>query len=152
LIKSLSVTSQGISAQVLAIQLLSYQVEANIIGFEGIPALKDTVASIQKSKEQFCGYYEEGVLVGVISYSIKDNTLEIHRLIVHPQHFRKGIGRALVEYVLYLGRDNISRYIVWTASSNYPAVDLYRSLGFQEEEQVEVHPTIYITKFEQIIE
>ncbi len=148
MIKPLSVTSQAISEQVLAIQLLAYRVEANIIGFDGIPALDDTVVSIQKSKEQFYGYYEEDALVGVISCSIIETTLTIHRLVVHPVHFRKGIGKALVLFVLNLGRHDMSEFIVWTGSSNYPALKLYRSLGFLEAQQVEVHPTVFITKLE----
>ena len=60
---------------------------------------------------------------------LKHPTLDIHRLIVHPNHFRRGIAQHLLEFVLKLEL-NAKSYIVQTGALNLPAIGLYQKLGF----------------------
>lgn len=114
------------------------------MGFDGIPQLHETFAEIQNSTEIFTGYLERQ-LQGVISYRVKEGVVDIHRLVVSPNHFRKGIGKSLVEYLLkqYDGYE----FAVSTGTANKPAISLYKALGFQEQGSIEVAPGIHCTQF-----
>jgi hypothetical protein len=78
LIKQLDITDVSIARHVLAVQLPAYRVEAELIGFDEIPLLKDTVTTLQASREQFYGFYIGEVLAGVIRVQMVDDTLDIN--------------------------------------------------------------------------
>lgn len=130
--------------EIQGIQQSAYQIEAELMGFYGIPQLHETVAEIQKSDEVFVGYSEEG-LMGIVSYRVEEGIVDIHRLVVDPGHFRKGVGRKLVAYLLehYRGYG----FTVSTGTANKPAIALYKAFGFQEQRLMEVAPGITCTQF-----
>ncbi|WP_141432065.1 GNAT family N-acetyltransferase [Bacillus sp. 03113] len=147
MISQLNVNKKRVANEILSIQIPAYKVEAALIGFDGIPALKDTIETIMECRETFIGYVLNQDLVGFISYTESDNQLDICRLVVHPLHFRKGIGKELVQNIL----DKVSvnkKIVVSTGKKNTPAKKLYSSLGFHECKDVEVAPGIFITFFE----
>ena len=118
-----------------------------MIGSFDIPPLKETADTLRLCGETFCGFFEEERLVAAISYKREDDVLDIHRLVVHPDHFRKGIARALVEHVEELAV-TVGRIVVSTGTNNIPARRLYRSLGFEETGEAEVPPGLRVTFFE----
>lgn len=136
--------NKQIAQEILEIQLLAYRVEAELMGFSGIPQLHETANDIQNSDELFVGWREDE-LAGVLSYKIAEGLVDIHRLVVSPAHFRKGIGKSLVGYLLkrYKGYE----FIVSTGTANKPAIALYQAFGFQEQRKVEVVPGIECTEF-----
>lgn len=125
------------------IQQAAYRVEAELMGFFGIPQLRETICEIQNSTELFIGYNEEQ-LRGVLSYKVEEGVIDIHRLVVDPAHFRKGIGRELLSEVLKKYRAHDVK--VSTGSANHPAISLYKLFGFQEIGVIEVAPDIYCTQ------
>lgn len=132
---------------ILRVQIPAYQIEAALIGFDGIPPLKDTVDSIQQSREAFVGYYLEEELAGFLSYELEENTCTICRMVVHPNHFRKGIAKALLAHFL----DNVcpKPYIkVSTGAKNEPALHLYKQFDFKEVKHIEIAPDVYLTLLE----
>lgn len=146
MINQLDMTNKDIVKQMLNIQIPAYKVEAEIINFDGIPQLQDTVDSLMKLDETFLGYWLDDVLVGFISYTSESNGCDICRLVVDPKHFRKGVAKSLLEYLLkQLNNKNIVS--VSTGKANVPAKYLYEKYGFQEEKDVEVAPNVYITQF-----
>ncbi len=64
-----------------------------MIGTHEIPPLRDTAETLGRCGEAFYGYFAEGRLVGAVPYKKQDDALDIHRLVVNPDHFRRGIGR-----------------------------------------------------------
>lgn len=138
--------NEAAAKAILKIQRPAYLVEAEMMGFRGIPQLNESILEIRNSGETFFGYGPEGELVGFISFKNVNNTIDIHRLVVDPDHFRKGIGRKLLEFLLdkYEGMD----FNVSTGKGNYPAKKLYESCGFMEAEDFEVAPGIFCTAFE----
>lgn len=131
---------------IIGVQLPAYRVEAALIEFDGIPALQDTTESLMTSNETFVGCLEEktGRLAGVISYEIGDEEVDICRLVVHPDYFRRGIATRLLQYVLQhaaVGRVTV----VSTGSRNEPAIALYKRHGFNKVGSVEVAPGFLIS-------
>ncbi|MGI2327904.1 GNAT family N-acetyltransferase [Planococcus sp. YIM B11945] len=144
MIQRLEHTQEAIAKAMWEIQVPAYEVEAELIGFKGIPQLNETVEDIQQSDEQFFGYFEEG-LRGFISFKREAGVIDIYRLVVNPEHFRQGIGRKLLAYLIehYAAND----FIVSTGKENVPAKKLYASFGFVEEKDFEVAPRIWCTAF-----
>jgi GNAT superfamily N-acetyltransferase len=82
------------------LQQKSYTVEARLIGYHDIPPLHDSLERLQQCTETFYGYFvKRQCLVGAISYKREGRVLDIHRLMVHPNHFRKGIAASLLQFV-----------------------------------------------------
>ena len=65
---------------------------------------------------------------------------------VDPNRFRAGIGAALVRAAL-AAEPEADRAVVQTGSSNEPAKQLYRREGFEEIDEVEVVPGLWVTRF-----
>nr|WP_203362808.1 GNAT family N-acetyltransferase [Bacillus sp. REN10] len=147
MIKELDITNQKIAEEVLKIQLLSYKVEAEIIGFFELPPLKDTVKTLQQCGETFFGYFVNNELCGAISIKkAEKNIIDIHRLLVHPKHFRKGIAEKLLT-IIERNRE-AEKVIVSTGSKNTPAVRFYLKHGFQIVEERKVNEHLFLTHFE----
>lgn len=133
--------------QILDVQLPSYRVEANIIGFDDIPPLRDTVEAIQSSEESFIGYILGRELAGFIAYERADDGVDICRMVVHPNFFRRGIAKQLLSYLLN-GVAAHKKVTVSTGDKNEPAKSLYRGFGFTEVNQIEVAPGVRLACFE----
>jgi ribosomal protein S18 acetylase RimI-like enzyme len=132
---------------IVSLQREAYQIEADLLGTDAIPPLHDTIASLQASGESFYGFELAGQLAGAIAFKRTGDLLDIHRLMVDPRHFRRGIAHALLEHVLSV-EPGIARAIVQTGSNNAPARAFYRSQGFREVGEREVVPGLLVTLFE----
>lgn len=148
MIRQLDFTQEKIVVRALAIQKVAYRIEADLIGFDGIPQLDETVADLKNSSETFIGYFVEDLLAGVLSYEIDDHILDIGRLVVHPDYFRRGIARALVEHVEAM--KGISKWIVSTGAKNLPARTLYEKLGYQLIDEVTLPVGVSIAQYEKL--
>lgn len=147
MIEKLPIEQEEVAKQVLDIQIPAYLVEAELIGFEDIPPLKDTVSSLQQCAETFYGFLFDGELAGAISYTREGSIMDIHRMVVHPGHFRKGIAQELLNHILSI-ETGVEKIVVSTGSKNMPAKKLYWKNGFVDTREVEVAPGVSITLFE----
>ncbi|WP_371406806.1 GNAT family N-acetyltransferase [Kribbella sp. NBC_00662] len=146
MITPLDLTDRTLAERLLAIQHAAYAVEAELIGFDGIPPLQEDLAGLMRSTEHWLGRYDGSTLVGAVAYEFPDDdTIEIARLIVDPAHARRGHGKALLDHLDQAEPRPVS--LVSTGSANAPAVNLYKSRGYTETGQVEVAPGIYVTQF-----
>jgi ribosomal protein S18 acetylase RimI-like enzyme len=135
-----------VAEELLDIQHRAYAVEAELIGFDGIPPLREALAGLMASTEYWLGRYAGTRLVGAVAYELPDaETLDISRLVVDPRVARQGHGRALLDYLDALVPRPVTT--VSTGSANTPAVRLYLSRGFREVDQLEVAPGVKITRF-----
>jgi GNAT superfamily N-acetyltransferase len=75
----------------------------------------------------------------------------VHRLVVDPARFRRGIGRRLLEAV-EARAPRPGRVIVSTGAANAPARALYQTAGYAEVGRVEVAPGILLSSFEKRLE
>jgi ribosomal protein S18 acetylase RimI-like enzyme len=146
LIKIINISNRQDAEDVLNVQIPSYKVEAEIIGSYEIPPLKDTVYTLQHCEETFIGYYENEELCGVISIKVDNEEVDIHRLIVHPNHFRKGIAQLLLNFIE--SKFEVETIKVATGSKNAPAVSFYKKNGFQNIKEIIVNEQLSLTFFE----
>lgn len=137
----------GTAQRILDVQLPSYRIEAELIGFCDIPPLRDTLETIQCSGECFIGYAIHDKLTGFIAYELIEDAVEICRMVVHPDYFRRGIAKQLLAYLL-AGAAAHKKVTVSTGDKNEPAKLLYRSLGFTEVNQIEIAPEVRLACFE----
>jgi ribosomal protein S18 acetylase RimI-like enzyme len=130
---------------VLGLQRLAYKIEAGLIGVS-IPPLHESLEELQACGEDFHGFFDDGRLLGFISHKLEDNILDIHRVAVHPNAFRRGIAQQLLEFIFKL-EPNATRAIVQTGSLNVPACRLYLKNGFTLLETRVVQPGLELTLF-----
>lgn len=147
LIKEIDITDPKCAEEVLDVQIPSYKVEAELIDFYDIPPLRDAVSTLQRCGETFYGCYVDGELGGVISIKVEEELIDIHRLMVHPKHFRKGIAGRLLDFVESYGEGD-ETLIVSTGSKNAPAVHFYEKSGFVKIGEMTVMEGLSITSFE----
>lgn len=144
MIKRLNHRQEKTAKEIQRLQKRAYQVEAELIGFSGIPQLNESILEIQNSSETFIGYFN-GELAGFISYRKTGDVVDIYRLAVAPVHFRQGIGRKLLEHLL--GNFPKSDFTVNTAALNAPARKLYEMYAFEWQGDFEPEPGILCVNY-----
>jgi ribosomal protein S18 acetylase RimI-like enzyme len=108
------------------LQRAAYAVEAELIGFDGIPPLHESLEDLRACGESFLGTPD---LTGAVSWErLEDGTLDICRLVVHPRAHRTGVASALLDALDRL--EPADRTLVSTGTANLPALALYRRRGF----------------------
>ncbi len=100
--------------------------------------------------ETFFGYFLGEELCGAISFKIEKDVMDIHRLIVHPQFFRKGIAKMLLDFI-ESNLEDIENIIVSTGSKNIPALNFYKKNGFTKIGETRVNERLSLTSFKKII-
>jgi ribosomal protein S18 acetylase RimI-like enzyme len=148
-IEALDLSDPATAGEVLELQRAAYRIEAQLIGFDGMPPLHETLEELVACGETFLGCRLDGRLVGAVSYRRAGDLVDVHRLVVAPAAFRCGIGSALVRQ-LELAERGVSRIVVQTGSRNEPALALYAGLGFSAVGSREVAPGIEVTLLERV--
>jgi GNAT superfamily N-acetyltransferase len=142
--------NRSIANEVLNLQKLSYRVEAEIINYDDIPPLGETINDIIDSIETYLAFYEGDEIAGVLTYEIDEDSLTICKMMVHPNHFKKGIASMLLNHIFKL--DVMARRIkVSTGAKNTPAIQLYIKYGFIEVDDIKINENLSIKLFEKII-
>src|SRR6476646_1831606 len=96
--RRLDLSDPGTLRRLRDLQRASYAVEAELIGFDGIPALHESLEELRDCGESFLGLDDETGLAGAVSWvRLQDGTLDICRLMVHPRAHRRGIATALLD-------------------------------------------------------
>jgi len=150
--RPIDIRRADVAEAVLSLQKVSYPIEAKLIGLDEIPPMRDTVSTLMTCGETFLGVFDaEERLVGALSFKLPDEgrTLDIYRMMVHPDCFRRGIASRLLEAAL--AAPGIERALVSTGTANTPAVQLYLRHGFAPTGLVDIAPNVTITKFEKSI-
>jgi len=138
-----------IAKEIRAIFQVSYTVEAGILKAVDFPPLKRTVSQFLNSNSEFYAYYLIKNIAGVIEIENHEDLTHIQSLVVYPKYFRNGIGSKLVQFILDTYKSRI--FTVETGIDNHPAIKLYKSFGFQEQEQWDTDHGIRKVKFEKRI-
>jgi ribosomal protein S18 acetylase RimI-like enzyme len=142
----LDVADPSVASRLLDLQRKAYRVEADLIGSDEIPPLRESLAELQSCGETFLGAFVDGALAGAISWKLDGETIDLHRLVVQPARFRRGIGVALVRAAL-ASEPSVRRAIVQTGADNEPAAALYLQEGFARIDEIEPVPGLRVTRF-----
>ena len=147
MIKKLMINDPTAAKEIWNLQQASYQIEADLIGFQELPPLKESIEDVMALNEEFFGYYMDGLLAGAISIEKEDSdSMTICRMMVHPDFHRKGIASSLLDEVFT--NTTIEQWKVTTGAANMPAKNLYIKHGFREVKEFEVVPGLMISAFE----
>lgn len=142
LIREFRVADRATAARVVELQQAAYAIEAELIGFAGIPPLHDTAKDVMGYELVWVGAFAGDRLVGGLGYVDDVGHRDIDRLFVEPARSRQGIGRALVDSVLDKPEVRVA-----TGTANLPAIALYQALGFVAGSQREIAPGVTVTEF-----
>lgn len=121
----------AVAAEIRRVMVAGYRVEAALLGVEDFVPLRRTAAAIAAAPARFLGAFVPDRLAAVAEIETAPvGPTNIASLVVHPEHFRKGLGTALVrEVVATHGGGEIT---VSTGIRNQPALLLYARLGFRD--------------------
>jgi ribosomal protein S18 acetylase RimI-like enzyme len=146
-IAELDLGARGIAEAVVELQRASYRVEADLLGARTLPALKESPRRLRRTRERFLGAYEGERLVGAVSWKRSGGLVDIHRLVVHPERFRRGIAGSLLD-ALEQRLPDVERWVVATGAANEPARRLYERYGFKPVAEQVVDGAITIVTYE----
>lgn len=118
----------------VALQRASYRIEAELLGARTLPALTETPRRLRAAGETVLGAYEGERLVGAVAWKRRGAVVDIHRLVVHPDRFRRGIAGRLLR-ALDEREADARRTVVATGAANAPARRLYERHGFTPGEE-----------------
>ncbi|MFD4243089.1 GNAT family N-acetyltransferase [Streptomyces sp. NPDC058525] len=125
----------------------AYAVEAELIGFGGIPALGESLAQMRARGLSWVGAVGAGgELAGFLAWEETGGGIGIDRLCVDPAWFRRGIASRLLRHALtelFAGLD----VTVSTGAANQPAVALYTRMGFTRGPDFSPAPGLTMASF-----
>ncbi|MFF4422055.1 GNAT family N-acetyltransferase [Streptomyces sp. NPDC001549] len=130
-IRTLDLTDDATATAMHRIGRAAYAVEAELIGFYGIPALGESLAEMRAQPLNWIGAMSgDDSLDGFLAWEEQaDRGVSVDRLCVDPGRFRRGVASLLLRHALtemFPGR----LVEVTTGAANAPAVTLYERLGF----------------------
>jgi ribosomal protein S18 acetylase RimI-like enzyme len=118
--------------EILALQKLAYQSEAEIYNDFTIPPLHQTLDEIKAEfKDQhFLKFCADGGIIGSVRAYVKEGTCYIGKLIVHPECQNQGIGTKLLQEIENTF-DNVTRYELFTGHKSRKNLHLYEKNGYR---------------------
>ncbi|MFJ3174287.1 GNAT family N-acetyltransferase [Streptomyces roseus] len=144
----LSLTDDVTAAAVHRIGLRAYTVEAELIGFDGIPPLRESLEEMRVQPLRWLGATVEGEIAAFVAWQVMaEELICIARVCVDPRWFRRGLASTLLRHLLAdLAPPHDA--LVSTGADNHPAVALYERLGFRHVDTIEPAPGVRLARFE----
>ncbi|MFZ5987819.1 MAG: GNAT family N-acetyltransferase [Bacillota bacterium] len=137
--------------EILALQKLAYQSEAEICNDYNIAPLTQTIEGIKedyRSQIIFKAVYKGQIIGSIRAYEV-DGTCYIGRVIVHPEHQNRGIGKKLMKSIEeYFCRCN--KYSLFTGKKSLRNLYFYSSLGYEEVKEEKVNDKLTLIYLEKI--
>ena len=137
--------------QILELQYLAYQSEAELLNGFSIPPLKQTLDEIYQeyATSVFLKATDEsGAIIGSVRAYIDNGTAYIGRLIVHPDRQGQGIGTKLLLTIEQ--KCEAAKYELFTSDKSIRNIRLYERLGyvrFREQKVADGLTFVYLEKY-----
>ena len=135
---------------ILALQYLAYQSEAELYDDPDIPPLKQTIEELGGEFDSgtiLKAVDENGTIIGSVRAHAEDGNVYIGRLMVHPGMQRNGLGTKLLGAIEQEYPN--SRYELFTGTKSIGNIRLYQRLGyriFRQEQISEDLSFVYLEK------
>lgn len=121
--------------EILDLQHLAFLTEAEVVGSMEIPPLKQDIDGLQEDFVK-CKIYvaidESRKIVGSVRTTEIGETIDIGKLMVHPDNRRQGIAKQLLNFVEKENPDK--RLELFTCTLSVSNIRLYESVGFKQYE------------------
>lgn len=120
--------------EILNLQKLAYQSEAEIYNVYTIPPLTQSIGDIEAEFESqifLKALVDETQLIGSVRAHMRHGTCFVGRLIVHPDFQNQGIGTSLM-HEIERRFGNAKRFELFTGHLSKRNMYLYQKLGYRE--------------------
>ena len=118
--------------EILRLQYLSYQSEADLFENRDIPPLKQTLEDLTdeyNARVILKMLDDDGHIIGSVRAREEDGTVHIGKLMVHPQHRCRGYGTMLLnEIEQYFPQ---KRYELFTSTKSEKNIRFYQKMGYR---------------------
>ena len=117
--------------EILQLQYLAYQSEAELFGSRDIPPLKQTLDEVVeefKSGVILKMVDDNNTIIGSVRAQERNGTVYIGKLMVHPDRRHKGYGTRLLSEIEKCFPDK--RYELFTSTRSLDNIRLYQKLGY----------------------
>ncbi|MCU0986937.1 MAG: GNAT family N-acetyltransferase [Acetobacteraceae bacterium] len=135
-----------------ALLRVSFTPYARALGREVTPAAYARLAEAHRNGDVHVAE-QEGALAGLVALMRHGETLEVDLLCVHPDHQKRGLGRALLAEAERIARGGgFSRIELHTAAMFGHLLRLYESVGYRETHRglpphgADSHPRVFFAK------
>ncbi len=135
--------------QILELQKLAYQMEAERYNDDTLPPLTQTLAGIQDDFARMTvlkAVIDETIIGSVRAYA-DHGTCYVGRLIVHPHFMGRGIGTRLMREIEAAFSD-VERFELFTGHRTAGALHIYAKLGYREfkRKEMDTHTLVFLEK------
>jgi phosphoribosylanthranilate isomerase len=136
-------------AEILALQKLAYQTEAELNDDFDIPPLTQTLEEIEIEFRQrlFLKVVADGRIVGSVRAHLEEDVCHIARLVVHPGQQNRGIGTRLMAEVESRFAE-ARRFELFTSARSARNLYLYRKLGYRDFRSEVLSPRVRLIYLE----
>jgi ech hydrogenase subunit C len=120
-------------AEILALQKIAYQSEAELYGDDSLPAMHQTLPEIEAEFGQavFMKAVVNGKIVGSIRGHVDGATARFTRCIVHPYFQKRGIGRKLITEIERTSPAEITRFEAVAGHKSKRRLHVYGEMGYE---------------------
>jgi ribosomal protein S18 acetylase RimI-like enzyme len=142
----------GDAAEILDLQRLAYQSEANLYSDPNIPPLTQTLDGLVKdfAEKVFLKAVSDSGIVGSVRVHRHGHTVHVERLIVAPGRQGVGIGTELMRRAEALHHD-ARRCELFTGHRSVRNIRLYERLGYREFKREEIHDGLVLVFLEKVL-
>lgn len=124
----------AVAAEINRVMRAGYMIEATLLGVADFVPVRRTAVDIAAARSLFLGAFLADRLVAVAEIETRrTGAANIASLVVHPDHFRKGLGTALLGHIVASHGDR--DITVTTGIQNEPALRLYARFDFGTHSQ-----------------
>ncbi len=137
------------AAEILALQKMAYQSEAELNDDWAIPPLTQTLPEILSEFETkvFLKAVYSDKIIGSVRASLDSGTCQVGRLIVRPDHQGKGIGTLLMGEI-EIAFSRAERFELFTGVKSVNNIRLYQGLGYRKFREEALSPKVRLVFME----
>ena len=132
--------------QILSLQYLAYQSEAELFKSKDIPPLKQTLNELEEEFDRGLILKltsDDNKIIGSVRANSDCKTTYIGKLMVHPDYRHQGFGRKLLIEIERCFPN--TRYELFTSTKSLDNIRFYKSMGYEIFNQKEMSEELIFT-------